>query len=975
LSGHKGHKGQNVTNPKTQTEGDTLSDARRREQAMREVLQVINQSRADEAPVFQIIMEKAALLCGAPMAGLAIVNEGRSHMVMVAHWGEPLQHLAVGVTKWDMDVDYLVTRCVRERRVLQVENLAEDPLTKLGNKHRAEAAEGDGVRTFLAVPLFSQGIAIGCFGLYRREIQLFSDAEIELVETFAEHAAIAIENTRQFRELQTRLEREAASREILGVISQSREDETPVFDVILKNAATLSGAPLANLCLLNAARSHWHLVAHFGDALRHLTIGKTATPLESELVPAVAIRTARVVQIEDLTDTDLYRQGDPGRVAMVEVEGMRTILCIPLLNDAGAIGCITLFRREVKAFTADEIALVETFAAQAVIAIENVRQFRELRVRLERESATREILEIISQSRDDERPVFETILKSASRICNAPLAFVSRINDAGSHLHIPAQTGARDRMQKVFAEVSHSIEDSGIVSAHAVRTRSLIHVEDMATDTQFDRTDPRRAELIDFEGVRSYLVVPMVLGDRCFGTINLYRREVAPFTQDEISLVKTFAEQAVIAIENTRQFSELQSQLEREAALREILEVISASRDDEQPVFEVILENAARLCDAPIAGLHLVNEARTVSRLTCLWGPNHGAFQLGEEFELSNALAIKTAITEAKVVHVADLTKDPEYVARHPARLRMVKDEGVRTYLVVPLVRDGVAFGSINLSQYQVKPFSNADIELVRTFAEQAVIAIDNVRQYKELQKRTEEVEDLNTGLETRVTEQVDQLERLGRLRRFLSPQVADAVVSKGDSALLGSHRAMIAILFCDIRGFTAFCESAEPEETIEVLQTFHETLGKLIHDAGAGFDHRSGDGIMVIFNDPIPCDDPAGAALRVAFDMRNAMDQLCAGWRKLGHRLGFGVGISLGYATVGMVGFEGRYDYTASGTAVNLASRLCDHAADREILLSPRAAIATEDIATQEPAGDLTLKGFQAPVVVVRATELKRVE
>ncbi len=407
-----------------------------------------------------------------------------------------------------------------------------------------------------------------------------------------------------------------------------------------------------------------------------------------------------------------------------------------------------------------------------------------------REQATREVLQVISQSRDDELPVLQTILEAASRLCNAPLAFVSRVNRAGTHLSIPAQRGARAEMQKVFAEAVHSVEDSGIVSAQVVRRKSIIHIADMATDPQFDRADLRRAELIDIEGVRSYLVVPMLLDDVCFGTINLYRRHVAPFSDDEIALVETFAEQAVIAVENVRQFKALET---------------------------------------------------------------------------------------------------------------------------------------------------------------------------------------LNAELEDRVTEQVDQLERLGRLRRFLSPQVADAVVSKGDNAQLGSHRAMIAILFCDIRGFTAFCESAEPEETIEVLQTFHETLGKLIHDAGAGFDHRSGDGIMVIFNDPIPCDDPAEAALRVAFDMREAMDQLCAGWRKLGHRLGFGVGISLGYATVGMVGFEGRYDYTASGTAVNLASRLCDQAADREILLSPRAAIATEDIAIQEPAGDLTLKGFQAPVVVVRATELKR--
>jgi len=302
-------------------------------------------------------------------------------------------------------------------------------------------------------------------------------------------------------------------------------------------------------------------------------------------------------------------------------------------------------------------------------------------------------------------------------------------------------------------------------------------------------------------------------------------------------------------------------------------------------------------------------------------------------------------------------------------------DLGIRTFLAVPLIADGLALGCIALFRREVLPFDDSQIKLVQSFAAQAVIAIQNVRQFKALENRTAEVVALNSDLEARVETQVSQLERLGRLRRFLSPQVADVVVSSGNDNLLSSHRAMIAILFCDIRGFTAFCESAEPEETIEVLQTFHETLGKLIHEAGAGFDHRAGDGIMVVFNDPVPCEDPAGAALRVAIAMREHMVTLCGKWRKLGHRMGFGVGISLGYATVGMVGFEGRYDYTASGTAVNLASRLCDQAADQEILISQRAATALEDIAEIGSAGELTLKGFHAPVDVFKVIEMKETQ
>ena len=247
------------------------------------------------------------------------------------------------------------------------------------------------------------------------------------------------------------------------------------------------------------------------------------------------------------------------------------------------------------------------------------------------------------------------------------------------------------------------------------------------------------------------------------------------------------------------------------------------------------------------------------------------------------------------------------------------------------------------------------------------MIAIENARQFKALEARTEEVQALNASLEARVEEQVAEIERISRLKRFLSPAVADAVVSSGDDKLLSSHRALLGILFCDIRGFTAFCETAEPEETIEVLQTYHKEMGKLIVAHGAGVDHRWGDGIMVLFNDPLPCEDPAGDALKLAIAMRARMQGLSKSWKRLGHRLGFGVGISLGYATVGMVGSEGRFDYTANGTAVNLASRLCDEAEDGEILLSPRARIAVEDETETESRGEIRLKGIQTPVEIFK--------
>jgi len=416
----------------------------------------------------------------------------------------------------------------------------------------------------------------------------------------------------------------------------------------------------------------------------------------------------------------------------------------------------------------------------------------------------------------------------------------------------------------------------------------------------------------------------------------------------------------------------------REAATKQILDVISQSRDDEKPVFNAILEHAQRLCKAPLAFLSLVDDTRTKVFIPAQRGARPAFADVLEAFiepiERSELLAIRPVV-DPQVILQDDIADDDLYRKRDPRRVQMVEVEGVRSILVVPLISGGLGIGGIILYRRQVDPFSEDDVALALNFAAQAVIAIENARQFKALEARTEEVQALNASLEARVEEQVAEIERMSRLKRFLSPAVANAVVSSGADKMLSSHRALLGILFCDIRGFTAFCETAEPEETIEVLQTYHEEMGKLIVAHEAGVDHRWGDGIMVLFNDPLPCDDPAGDALRLAIAMRARMQELSRSWKRLGHRLGFGVGVSLGYATVGMVGSEGRFDYTASGTAVNLASRLCDEAEDGEILLSPRARIAVEDEIETEARGEIRLKGIQTPVEIFKVASTKNDE
>lgn len=412
--------------------------------------------------------------------------------------------------------------------------------------------------------------------------------------------------------------------------------------------------------------------------------------------------------------------------------------------------------------------------------------------------------------------------------------------------------------------------------------------------------------------------------------------------------------------------AELRSGRRREEATRIILDVIQKSRDDEGPVFEAILNQAAELCAASQASLQLVNAERTKFEIASYWGFEETAFNVGGSAPLDSGRPIPEAIRTGHTVNITDLRDTDFYRENDPVVSHVVDVEGVRSWMIVPLMKGPQAIGAIALSRKEVKPFAETEIHLVESFAAQAVIAIENSRQFRAL-------ETLNAELEDRVKEQVSEIERMGKLKRFLPAAVADTVISTGSEKMLASHRALLGVLFCDIRGFTAFCETAEPEETIEVLQTYHKEMGRLINVHGAGVDHRMGDGIMVLFNDPLPCDDPAGDAVRLAIAMRTRMGELGRDWKRMGFPLGFGVGVSLGYATVGMVGYEGRSEYTASGTAINVASRLCDMAKDGEILLSTRAAIAVDDDFPSTSTGKVTLKGIREPVEVFRLAQGKK--
>ena len=305
------------------------------------------------------------------------------------------------------------------------------------------------------------------------------------------------------------------------------------------------------------------------------------------------------------------------------------------------------------------------------------------------------------------------------------------------------------------------------------------------------------------------------------------------------------------------------------------------------------------------------------------------------------------------------------YLERDPRFVALVESAGARTHVAVPMLKDGELVGAISIFRQDVCPFTSKQIELVQNFASQAVIAIENTRLLNDLNK-------LNQQLEQRVADQVSEIERMSRLRRFLPPQVADLIVASGTEKQLESHRREITALFCDLRGFTGFSESSDPEDVMALLREYHSAIGEIIHKYGGTLERYAGDGVMAVFNDPIPVDNPALQAVLMAIDLRAAIAELIEKWRKLGHDIGFGIGIAHGFATLGTIGFEGRFDYAAIGTVSNVASRLCDEAKPGQILISPRVLMVVEKNIAVEPVGDFELKGIRRPLTAYNVLAAK---
>jgi len=955
-----------------------LNEAREQQTATSEVLQVISSFPGDPQPVFSAMLKNAVRICDAPFGNI-YRWDGATFSLLAAH-NTPSAFVGFRThsPKILPDPKTAFGRILATKAVVHIADaMTLEGYIERSNPGLVAAVELGGTRTHLFVPMLKEDELLGIFTIFRQEVRPFTDKQIELVTGFAAQAVIAIENARLLNELRQRttdltertadlteaLEQQTATSEVLQVISSSPGDVLPVFAAMLENAVRICDAKFGNIYRWDEEGGHL-IATHntppaFAEARRRSPIRPNPASIVGRMVS-----TKSASHIADITDVSDAEKRNPEYIAAVELGGIRTVLAVPMLKNDDLIGSFSLYRQEPRPFNDKQIELVKNFAAQAVIAIENARLLNELREALAQQTATSEVLQVISSSPGDLEPVFATMLESAATMCDAKFGNIFRwhgevLNLVATYNTPPAFFELRRR--------SPLRPDPENPIGRMISTKAVVHIADLAAERRYvEKSDPYVVAAVELAGIRTVAAVPMLKENELIGAIIVYRQEVRPFTEKHIELVTNFAAQAVIAIENARLLSELREALQQQTATADVLKVISRSTFDLKAVLRTLVESAAHVCEADIGNIALPSA--------------DGTYQIEADYGQSPALSEelrrqklkpgpagvigRTALSRS-TVHILDAQADPDYQLREALRLG-----GYHTMLGAPLLREGNVVGVFGLARTTVRPFTENEIELVTTFADQAVIAIENARLLRELRERTDQLEaqsqevvKLNQQLEQRVADQVGEIERMGRLRRFLPPQVADLIVASGAEKQLESHRREITALFCDLRGFTGFSESSDPEDVMALLRDYHAAIGEIIIKYSGTLERYAGDGVMVVFNDPVPVEKPALQAVLMALEMREVIGALTEKWRRLGHDIGFGIGIAHGFATLGTIGFEGRFDYAAIGTVSNVASRLCDEAKPGQILISPRVLMAVEDTVTVEHVGEFALKGIRRPL------------
>ena len=705
------------------------------------MLQVISSSPGDLEPVFETMLENAVRICDATF--------GNIH-----RWDGEALHILASLNTPPAFAEFRKRsalrpgpeapfgRMVATKTAVHVTDLSADPAYIEQRAPTVVAAvELGSVRTILYVPMLKENELIGAFTLSRSEVRPFTDKQIAVVTNFAAQAVIAIENARLLGELRESLERQTATSEILRAIAASPGDAEGSLHKIAETTAQLFDA--AGVSFRIAEGDEFKLSVGVGQGAEQVTTDLYADPALRPTVggrnlPGKVVRENRQIHLPDLDHLDSEFADWPGP-PVARRAGIRTIIGTPLRTKGNAIGALVVYRNVLRPFEPAEMQLLQTFADQAVIAIENARLLSELRESLEQQTATAEVLSVISSSPGDLAPVFDAMLASATRLCEANFGtFFLRDGEALRLVarHVPAKGSA------FFEPGSRLVvaDNEGHPLVRVLETKDVMHLADLRADPSYAAGNPRVVAFVEKVGSRTALCVPMMKDDECIGVIVTSRPEVRPFTDKQIDLVKNFAAQAVIAIENARLLSELRESLERQTATSKVLEVISSSPGELDPVFTAMLENAVRICDATFGNIYRLEGQLLHLAAAYNTPPALAAHRKNIPMGIEQNQLVAPMMATKSPNQVLDAAAAAAYTGRSdPAAVTAVELGGVRTSIAVPMLKDNELIGSLSLYRQEVRPFTDKQIALVAGFANQAVIAIENARLLTELRESLEQ--------------------------------------------------------------------------------------------------------------------------------------------------------------------------------------------------------------------------------------------